>query len=176
MDYKTYVYEATTRKIFEDFKKAAVNLKMNILSDNKKTIIYDPRSIYLRLIELKSIPMQCGWHGKKEGDDMAVTVTNEHLRNEFDNFEKNGDFGNLLEELRFSRLIVPVECNGKGFAMIEMKGETYIPIFTDIHEYHKVHSAPVSVPKHLNSISIWKSFKGETLEDLWSMWNRKGFL
>ena len=138
MDYESYVYETATRKRFENFRNAAVNLKRNIHSDNRRKPIYEPRSIYLRIIEPKSIPMQCGWQGKKEGDNMAATVTNEHLRNEFDNFEKTGDFGNLLEELRFSTLIVPVDHNEKGFAMLEMAGETYIPIFTDIHEYHKV--------------------------------------
>ena len=138
MDYENYVYEAATRRRFEDFRNAAVNLKRNILSDNRRKSIYEPKSIYLRIIELKSIPMQCGWHGKKEGEKMAATVTNEHLRREFDNFEKTGDFKNLFEELRFSTLIVPVDHNEKGFAMLEMGGETYIPIFTDIHEYHKV--------------------------------------
>ena len=138
MDYENYVYETATRKRFENFRNAAVNLKRNILSDNRKKPIYEPRSIYLRIIEPKSIPMQCGWHGEKEGDNMAATVTNEHLRREFDNFEKTGDFKNLFEELRFSTLIVPVDHNEKGFAMLEMNGETYIPIFTDIHEYHKV--------------------------------------
>lgn len=138
MDYENYVYETATRKRFETFRNVAVNLKRNILSDNRKKPIYEPRSNYLRIIEPKSISMQCGWHGEKEGDNMTATVTNEHLRKEFDNFEKTGDFKNLFGELRFSTLIVPVDCNGKGFAMLEMNGETYLPIFTDIHEYHKI--------------------------------------
>ena len=69
---------------------------------------------------------------------MNTTVTNEHLRKEFDNFEKTGDVGNLLEELRFSTLIAPVDVEQDGCVMIEMAGDCYIPLFTDIHEYQKV--------------------------------------
>lgn len=132
------IYETATRRRFEDFRKAAVHLKRSILSGNGKTATYEPESMHLRLIELKSIPMKCGWHGENGDDNMTATVTNEHLRKEFDNFEETEDFGNLLDEFRFSTLIVPVDCNEEGFAMLEMDGNMFIPVFTDIHEYHKV--------------------------------------
>ena len=74
----------------------------------------------------------------KEMKNMQTTVTNEHLRKEFDDFEKTEELGNLLEELKYSTLIAPVDGVYEGFAMIEMAGNTYIPLFTDVHEYQKV--------------------------------------
>ena len=138
MGHENYADTAATKKRFEDFKKDAIRLKRNILSDCRRTLTYEPKSIHLRLIETKSIPMQCGWYDNEEGDNMTETVTNEHLRKEFDNFEENDDFGNLFDELKFSTLIVPTDCSEEGFAMIEMNGNKYIPLFTDIYEYRKV--------------------------------------
>lgn len=69
---------------------------------------------------------------------MSATVTNEYLRKEFDNLEKTGELGNLIEELEYSTLIAPVNDDGSSCAMITMAGENYVPIFTDIHEFQKV--------------------------------------
>lgn len=69
---------------------------------------------------------------------MITAVTNEYLRKEFDNFEKAKGLGNLLEELKYSTLIAPVDENKTGCAMITAGDEIFIPLFTDIHEYHKV--------------------------------------
>lgn len=69
---------------------------------------------------------------------MPTTVTNEHLRKEFDNFEKTESIGNLLEELQYSSLIVPMNKELGGFAVLKMNDESFIPLFTDIYEYQKV--------------------------------------
>lgn len=74
----------------------------------------------------------------EEMKNMPATVTNDYLRKEFDNFEKNEELGNLLEELKYSTLIVPMDNERGGCAMISMKGKSFIPLFTDIHEYNKV--------------------------------------
>lgn len=74
----------------------------------------------------------------EEMKNMQTTVTNEHLRKEFDDFEKTEELGNLLEELMYSTLIAPVDDVHEGFAMIEMADNSYIPLFTDVHEYQKV--------------------------------------
>ena len=69
---------------------------------------------------------------------MPTAVTNEYLRKEFNNFELNEDLGNLIEELKYSTLIVPIDIENEGCVMVSMNDEEYIPIFTDIHEYQKV--------------------------------------
>lgn len=69
---------------------------------------------------------------------MPTAVTNEYLRKEFNNFELNEDLGNLIEELKYSTLIVPIDNENEGCIMVSMNDEEYIPIFTDIHEYQKV--------------------------------------
>ena len=69
---------------------------------------------------------------------MPTTITNEYLRKEFNNFELNEDLGNLIEELKYSTLIVPIDNENEGCIMVSMNDEEYIPIFTDIHEYQKV--------------------------------------
>lgn len=69
---------------------------------------------------------------------MITAVTNEYLRKEFDNFEKEKGLGNLLEELKYSTLIAPVDENKTGCAMITAGDEIFIPLFTDIYEYQKV--------------------------------------
>lgn len=69
---------------------------------------------------------------------MPTTVTNEYLRKELNNFELNEDLGNLIGELKYSTLIVPIDIENEGCVMVSMKDEEYIPIFTDIHEYQKV--------------------------------------
>ena len=69
---------------------------------------------------------------------MPTAVTNEYLRKEFNNFELNEDFGNLIDELKYSTLIVPIDIEKEGCVMVGMNDEVYIPIFTDIHEYQKV--------------------------------------
>ena len=135
MNRKTFLYNRITRKQFEDFKRAIGSFNGDFLQENRKTPLYKFRSIYLRLIETKCIPMH---HDIMEGEDMPTAVTNEHLRKEFDNFENNGDLGNLFEELQYSTLIVPMDSTEEGCAMIEMDKRLYIPLFTDIHEYQKV--------------------------------------
>ena len=69
---------------------------------------------------------------------MPTAITNEYLRKEFNNFELNEDLGNLIEELKYSTLIVPIDNENEGCIMVSMNDEEYIPIFTDIHEYQKV--------------------------------------
>ena len=69
---------------------------------------------------------------------MPTAVTNEYLRKEFNNFELNEDLGNLIEELKYSTLIVPIDIENEGCVMVSMNDEDYIPLFTDIHEYQKV--------------------------------------
>ena len=69
---------------------------------------------------------------------MPTAVTNEYLRKELNNFELNEDFGNLIDELKYSTLIVPIDIENEGCVMVGMNDEEYIPIFTDIHEYQKV--------------------------------------
>ena len=69
---------------------------------------------------------------------MPTAVTNEYLRKEFNKFEMNEDFGNLIEELKYSTLIVPIDIENEGCVMVCMNDEEYIPLFTDIHEYQKV--------------------------------------
>ena len=45
---------------------------------------------------------------------MPTAVTNEYLRKEFNNFELNEDFGNLIDELKYSTLIVPIDIENEG--------------------------------------------------------------
>ena len=126
-----------TRQRFENYRKAFIEFKRSIHC--RKNPIYEPKSLHLGLIESKCAAMQYGWHEEeKEDKNMPTTVTNEHLRKEFENFERNEDLEKLLDELRYSTLIAPMDADRDAFSMITMAGELYIPLFTDIHEYRKV--------------------------------------
>ena len=70
---------------------------------------------------------------------MIRTITHKHLKRQFDIFDETGEIDNLLKELQFSTLLLPVEVeNGAvAFPILHAEDKEYAPVFTDIHEYNK---------------------------------------
>lgn len=70
---------------------------------------------------------------------MTRTITHKHLKRQFDIFEENENLNNLISELQFSTLLIPVntENNAFSFPILRAGGKRYVPVFTDIHEYNK---------------------------------------
>lgn len=67
---------------------------------------------------------------------MPTTVTNRFLRKELDNFEKTKDMDCIYGELKYSALIVAK--NGTEYTTVNVDGNEFIQVFTDIHEYQKM--------------------------------------
>ncbi|MBE6507912.1 MAG: SseB family protein [Methanobrevibacter sp.] len=66
---------------------------------------------------------------------MNTTITHKHLRNILDNLSED-NFDDMLVELQFSTLIVPVN-DMEGVPIIDFDGKKFIPLFTDIYEMNK---------------------------------------
>ena len=66
---------------------------------------------------------------------MNPTITHKYLRNLLDNLSEE-NFDDFLVELQFSTLIAPVNEYG-GVPVVEFNNKEYMPLFTDIHEFHK---------------------------------------
>ena len=74
------------------------------------------------------------------GVNITITITHKYLRNLLDNLSEES-FEDFLVELQYSTLIVPVtEYN----AVPTVEGK--IPLFTDLHEFHKFNDKNVFMP------------------------------
>ena len=71
---------------------------------------------------------------------MIRTVTHKHLKRQIDILEKTEGIDDLLVELQFSTLLLPVnvENNTLSFPLVQIDDEIYAPVFTDIYEYNKI--------------------------------------
>lgn len=71
---------------------------------------------------------------------MIRTVTHKHLKRQIDILEKTEGIDDLLAELQFSTLLLPVnmENNTLSFPLVQIEDEIYAPVFTDIYEYNKI--------------------------------------
>lgn len=71
---------------------------------------------------------------------MIRTVTHKHLKRQIDILEKTEGIDDLLAELQFSTLLLPVnvENNTLSFPLVQIDDEIYAPVFTDIYEYNKI--------------------------------------
>ena len=70
---------------------------------------------------------------------MTRTITHKNLKRQFDIFERTEEFDDLLAELQFSTLLLPVslENDTLAFPMLNMDDMRFAPVFTDVHEYNK---------------------------------------
>ncbi|MBE6507916.1 MAG: SseB family protein [Methanobrevibacter sp.] len=70
---------------------------------------------------------------------MTRTITHKHLKRQFDIFERTEDIDDLIGELLFSTLLLPVYMDGKAltFPILSFNDKNYAPVFTDVHEYNK---------------------------------------
>ena len=71
---------------------------------------------------------------------MIRTVTHKHLKRQIDILEETEGIDDLLAELRFSTLLLPMtmENNTLSFPLVQIEDEIYAPVFTDIYEYNKI--------------------------------------
>lgn len=71
---------------------------------------------------------------------MNMTVTHKHLKRQIDIFERTREIDDLLAELQFSTLLLPmnVENGTFEFPLLTVNDEKYAPVFTDIYEYNKI--------------------------------------
>ena len=79
---------------------------------------------------------------------MIRTVTHKYLKRQFENFEKTEEVDELLAELQFSTLILPISMeNGSfNFPAVSFEDENYAPVFTDIYEYDKLNFSDDFIP------------------------------
>ena len=79
---------------------------------------------------------------------MIRTVTHKYLKRQFENFEKTEEVDDLLAELQFSTLILPISMeNGSfNFPAVSFEDENYAPVFTDIYEYDKLNFSDDFIP------------------------------
>ena len=71
---------------------------------------------------------------------MTMTITHKHLKRQIDIFEKTREIDDLLAELQFSTLLLPmaIENDTLSFPLLETENKKYAPVFTDIYEYNKI--------------------------------------
>ena len=71
---------------------------------------------------------------------MNRTITHKHLKRQFDIFEKTSELEDLLAELQFSTLLLPIniEDDTLEFPILMADDERYAPVFTDVYEYNKI--------------------------------------
>lgn len=71
---------------------------------------------------------------------MTRTITHKNLKRQLDIFEKTKEMDDLLAELQFSTLLLPMDIeNGTfSFPLLETEDKMYAPVFTDIYEYNKI--------------------------------------
>lgn len=71
---------------------------------------------------------------------MTRTITHKNLKRQLDIFEKTKEMDDLLAELQFSTLLLPMDIeNGTfSFPLLETEEKMYAPVFTDIYEYNKI--------------------------------------
>lgn len=71
---------------------------------------------------------------------MNRTITHKHLKRQFDIFEKTSKLEDLLAELQFSTLLLPIniEDGNLEFPILLADEERYAPVFTDVYEYNKI--------------------------------------
>ena len=81
---------------------------------------------------------------------MNRTVTHKYLKRQFDIFEKTEEIEDLLAELEFSTLLLPVNMNKDTleFPIMWIENKKYVPVFTDIYEYNKI-----NLPENFTLIS-----------------------
>lgn len=76
---------------------------------------------------------------------MPTTATNRFLRKEMDNFDKTKNMDCIYEELKYSALIVAK--NGNEYATVNVDGNDFVQLFTDIHEFQKMNLDQEFQPK-----------------------------
>ena len=71
---------------------------------------------------------------------MNRTVTHKHLKRQFEIFEKTEEIEDLLMELEFSTLLMPIDIENDtlSFPLLIIEDEMYAPVFTDVYEYDKL--------------------------------------
>ena len=71
---------------------------------------------------------------------MTRTITHKNLKRQLDIFEKTEEMDDLLAELQFSTLLLPIDIKNDTFSfpLLETEDKKYAPVFTDIYEYNKI--------------------------------------